>query len=272
MIFSDSDSDHLASLAETLRALYAIRNSLVHGTSRVRENPLPMRAMRLQAREPALAAECAWANLLLFCARCDEADKPRTAATGALQRRLDIEDYGRPCPANLGRYLAAAGRCDARLPAREPVVANMMLPPSEVPECGPDTTVIEALERLVQSGTQALPVCEMSRVVGIVTLADLARNISGRQGGLPAETVKALMRPATIVPPDTPLPTIAQALADNGIIVVSGPAARPAGYLTAESVLTQAPPGTGARPAARDHPPLLMPGTGAVLLDCDFGR
>ncbi len=75
------------------------------------------------------------------------------------------------------------------------------------------------------------------------------------------------MRPATIVPAGTPLPAIAQAIADDGIIVVSGPGDRPAGYLTAESVLTQAPPGTSARPTAQDHPPLLIPGTGAVLLN-----
>jgi len=143
-----------------------------------------------------------------------------------------------------------------------------MLPPSEVPECKPDTTVIQALERLVQSGTPALPVCQMTRVVGIVTLADLARYISDRQGAAPVtETVRALMRPATIVPPGTPLPAIAQAIAEDGIIVVSGSGDQPDGYLTAESVLTQVPPGTSARPAVPDRPPLLIPGAGAVLLD-----
>ena len=120
----------------------------------------------------------------------------------------------------------------------------------------------------MQSGTQALPVCETTRVVGIVTLADLARYISDRRGAAPVtETVRALMRPATIVPPGTPLPAIAQAIANDGIIVVSGSGDQPDGYLTAESVLTQVPPGTSARPVVPDRPPLLIPGAGAILLD-----
>ena len=143
-----------------------------------------------------------------------------------------------------------------------------MLPSSEVPACRPDTTVAQALELLVQSGTQALPVCEMTRVTGIVTLADLARHISDHQGVPSAtETVRALMRPATIVPAGTPLSAIAKAIADDGIIVVSGSGDQPDGYLTAESLLTQAPPGTSTHPVAPDQPPLLIPGTGAVLLN-----
>jgi CBS domain-containing protein len=124
-----------------------------------------------------------------------------------------------------------------------------MRPPSEVPACSPGTTVSQALEMLVQSGTQALPVCEMTQVTGIVTLADIARHISGRQG-VPsaAETVRALMRPAAIVPPGTPLPAIAKAIADDGIIMVSGSGDQPEGYVISESLLTQAPPGTSARP------------------------
>jgi CBS domain-containing protein len=165
--------------------------------------------------------------------------------------------------------LYMARQFGTRRSVRKPVVADIMLPPSEVPDCRPDTTVIEALEQLVQSGTQALPVCEASRVVGIVTLANLATNISDRQGTLSvAGTIRTLMRPATIVPPGTPLPEIAQAIATDGIIVVSGPSDRPAGYLTAESVLTQAPPVTSDRLVTPDHTSLLIPGTGsgAVLL------
>jgi len=268
LIFSDPDFDHFASPAETCRALFRIRSHLVHGSSWVRESALLKGARWLQAREPTLSAEWVLPHLLLTCAHCDEADKSRTAATWALPWRLDSEDYGRPCPANMGRYLAAAGRGDARLPGREPVVGEMMLPPSEVPECRPDTTVAQALELLVQSGTQALPVCEMTRVTGIVTLADLARHISDHQG-VPgaAETVRALMRQAVIVPPGTPLPAIARAIADDGIIVVASSGDQPDGYLTAESLLTQAPPGTSARPPGPDRPPLLIPGTGAVLLN-----
>lgn len=181
---------------------------------------------------------------------------------------MECKRYSRPCPANLSRYLAAAGRRDTRWAAREPTVAEVMLPPSEVPACRPDTTVAQALELLVQSGTQALPVCETAQVAGIVTLADLARHISDHQGALPsAGTVRALMRPAVVVPPGTPLPAIARAIADDGIIVVSSSADQPDGYLTAESLLTQAPPGTSTRPGGPARAPLLIPGTGAVLLN-----
>ena len=267
VVFSCPDSDHLASIADVYRAVSEARNCLVHDTSWAKVRLVMKLTKMLRAREPALAAEWTSPGLMLLWDDPGGPGKSRAAAEWALRWRLDYEDYSRPCPANLAR-LYAAGQPEARWPAREPVVADMMLPPSEVPECSPDTTVIQALERLVQSGTQALPVCETTRVTGIVTLADLARHISDRQGMPPGTgTVKALMRPATIVPPGTPLPAIGKAIADDGIIVVSGSGDQPDGYLTAESLLTQAPPGTSARPAAPDPPPLLIPGTGAVLLN-----
>ena len=262
-VFSDPGSDHLASVADMCHAVGETRNWLAHDTSWVKVR-LVEKLAKIETREST------YASWLMLCSDC-RAAKPQAAAARALRFRLyckDLycEDYDRPCPTNLGRYLAA--RWDTRPSAREPIVANMMLPPSEVPECRPDTTLIEALERLVQSGSLALPVCERSRVAGIVTLADLARHINDHQGVPPAtETVKVLMRPATIVPADTPLSAIAKAIADDGIIVVSGPGDRPDGYLTAESLLTQAPPGTSAHSVAPDRPPLLIPGTGAVLLN-----
>ncbi len=262
-VFSDPGSDHLASLAEMWRAIGETRNHLAHDTSWVRARLVVKLTKMLRAREPALVTEYTLPRLLVYY----RAAESQPAAAGALRCRLHWEDYRRPCPVNLARLYTADG-WDARWPASEPTVADVMLPPSEVPECKPDTTVIQALERLVQSGTQALPVCQMTRVVGIVTLADLARYISDRQGAAPVtETVRALMRPAAIVPPGTPLPAIAQAIAEDGIIVVSGSGDQPDGYLTAESVLTQVPPGTSARPAVPDRPPLLIPGAGAVLLD-----
>jgi CBS domain-containing protein len=245
---SDAGSDHYRCLAD----LYSARNHLVHGTPLAREHLV--KALKAYER----------ASLLVPVSDC-AVDRSQTA-TWTLDSRLACEDYARPCPTNLGR-LYVAGRWDARPPTREPIAADVMLPASEVPECRPDTTVMEALERLVQSGTQALPVCEMSRVAGIVTLADLARHINDHLGVPSAtETVKALMRPATIVPAGTPLSAIAQAIADDGIIVVSDSGDRPVGYLTAESVLTQDPRATSTDPATHDRPPLLIPGAGAVLL------
>jgi len=268
VVFSCPDCDHLASVADVWRAVGEARNYLVHDTSWVKARLAMKLTKMLRAREPALAAEWTLPGLLVLWAGPGGPGKSQAAAEWALRWRLDYEDYDRPCPANLGRHLAAAGRWHPRWPGREPTVADVMLPPSEVPECKPDTTVAQALELLVQSGTQALPVCQMTRVTGIVTLADLARHISDHQGVPPVtETVRALMRPATIVPPGTPLPAIAKAIADDGIIAVAGSGDQPDGYLTAESLLTQAPPGTSARPAVPDRPPLLIPGSGAVLLN-----
>jgi hypothetical protein len=60
---------------------------------------------------------------------------------------------------------------------------------------------------------------------------------------------------------------MATVLEPDGIIVVSGSGDQPDGYLTAESLLTQAPPGASTRPTSLGRSPLLIPGTGAVLLD-----
>jgi CBS domain-containing protein/tetratricopeptide (TPR) repeat protein len=265
VVFSCPDCDHLASIADVYRAASEARNGLAHDTSWVKARSVKKLIKMLRAGEPALAAECILPSLLVLWDDPGGPGKTRAAKKRAL--RWLSEDYSRPCPANRAR-LYAEGQPEARWAAREPVVANVMLPPSEVPACSPDTTVAQALEQLVQSGTQALPVCEMTQVTGIVTLADLARHISSHQGVPSAtETIRALMRPPAIVPPSTPLPAIAKAIADDGIIVVSGSGDQPDGYLTAESLLTQAPLGASAGLASPGRSPLLIPGTGAVLLD-----
>lgn len=277
-VFSDPGSDHLASAADMWRAVGQARNYLAHDTTclaclahdsfRVKAR-LVKKLAKIEALQAVYARGLVHRDLKSANVRL-AVGEPRVidfyfGISRAPGWRLYCKDYDRPCPANLGRYLAA--RWDTRLPVREPIAADVMLPPSEVPECRPDTTLIEALERLVQSGAQALPVCEMSRVAGIVTLADLARHINDHLGVPSAtETVKVLMRPATIVPADTPLSAIAQALADDGIIVVSGSGERPVGYVTAESVLTQTPLASD-HPVGQDRPPLLIPGTGAILLN-----
>lgn len=189
-----------------------------------------------------------------------------TAPDSLLGTWGNIADHGQPCPVSLFLYTAAQPDV-----AREPVAADVILPPAEVPECKPDTTLVEALERLVQSGAPALPVREAGRVVGVVTLADLARNINDHLGVPSAmDTVRTLMRPAVTVTADTPLSAVAQAITENGIIAVADPGSKdqPVGYLTAESVLTHAPAtASGRPPATPGHPPLLIPGAGVVMLD-----
>jgi CBS domain-containing protein len=261
MIISSPGSDHRSSLTGIWRELAETRNHEAHGTTRFSYRVRINWPESARAWDTSLAG---WELTLMWF--YPEAGNSRAAAW-ALPWRLD-DGYGRPCPANLDRYAGAAGAWHPRWHAREPVVADVMLPPSEVPACTPGTTVAQALELLVQSGTQALPVCEMTRVTGIVTLADLARHISAHQGVPPVTgTIRALMRPAATVPPGTPLPAIARAIADDGIIIVSASGDQPDGYLTAESLLTQAPPGTSTRPDSPGRPPLLIPGPGAVLLN-----
>lgn len=258
MLLSGSGSGRITSLADTWRA----PDGLAHAAAGPQAQEMHRLAAALHARD---LASTGWTRWLVFLRV--EFSKPQAAAR-TLRWQLDYEDYDLACPANLGRYLATAVRWHPRWAGREPVVADVMLPPSEVPECSPGTTVAQALELMVRSGTQALPVCEMTGITGIVTLADLAMRISDYQGARSAAgTVRELIRPAVIVPPDTPLPAIARAIADDGIIVVSGSGDRPDGYLTSESLLTQAPPGTSDRPANPGQSPLLIPGTGAVLLD-----
>jgi CBS domain-containing protein len=265
LFFSGPAPDQRAPLADVCRAADEVCNYLTHDTSWFRTRLMLKLARSFQAQEAALGTDWAMPDLVIWTP--PGADKSRAPA--ALARwLLECKYYGQPCPTDLRRYPAGAGWRDTRRPAREPIVAEVMLPPSEVPACRPDTTVAQALELLVQSGTQALPVCETTWVTGIVTLADLARYISDHQGVPPmTETVKALIRPAAIVPPGTPLSAIAKTIADDGLIVVSGSGEQPDGYLTTESLLTQAPPGVSIRPAGPDRPPLLIPGTGAVLLD-----
>ena len=266
LFFSSPAADQRAPLVDVWCAADEARNYLTHDTSWYRTRLMLKLARRFQTQKEALDTEWTLPDVMVIYGPPGTGKTETVAA--ALRCMLECKDYSQPCPTNLKRYLAAASSRDTRWSAREQVVAEMMLPSSEVPACSPGTTVAQALELLVQSGTQALPVCEMTRVTGIVTLADLARHISDHQGVPPVtETVRTLMRPAAIVPPGTPLSAIAKTIADDGIIVVSGSGDQPDGYLTAESLLTQAPPGTSARPADPGRPPLLIPGTGAVLLD-----
>ena len=263
LFFSSPAPDQRAPLVDAWRAADEARNCLTHDTSWYRRR-LMLKMAKIQALNAKALPGTDWAvpDGVIYC----------YTGTGKSQvvvrYLLECKHYSQPCPTDLRWYLAPAGRQATRWPVREPIVAEVMLPSSEVPACSPDTTVAQALELLVQSGTQALPVCEMTGVTGIVTLADLARHISSHQGVPSAsEAIRALMRPATIVPPGTTLSAIAKAIAEDGIIVVSGSGDQPDGYLTSESLLTQAPPATSTRAADPGQPPLLIPGAGAVLLN-----
>ena len=107
VVFSCPDSDHLASLADALRAVGEARNCLVHDTSWVKARLVMKLTKMLRAREPALATEWTLPSLLLLCGDPDGPGKSRPAAEWALRWRLGYEDYSRPCPANLARLYAA---------------------------------------------------------------------------------------------------------------------------------------------------------------------
>jgi CBS domain-containing protein len=128
--------------------------------------------------------------------------------------------------------------------ARELTAADLMLPLASVPAAAPGTTLDEAMERLLESGAQALPVTAGAGVVGTVALADLARAMR-RAHGLPSiQRVEALMRPPVTVPGAAPAPAAAAAAARSpaGLVVVTAPDGAPAGYLTPGSLLAAAPP------------------------------
>ena len=170
-----------------------------------------------------------------------------------------LPGLGSAGPLKLTRPL---GRC-GRWPTREPVVTEVMLPPSEAPACSPDATVAEALELLVQLGNPGSAGLRDDR-------GSRHRDTNRpRQAYLwpPGRAVRAGDSQGADAPghhraPGTPLPTIAKAIAEDGIIVVSGSSSQPEGYLTSELLLTQAPPGTSARPVGPGRPLLLIPGAG----------
>ena len=134
--------------------------------------------------------------------------------------------------------------------------ADVMVASATIPALGTETNMHEALEIILQAGTGALPICdEGGLVIGVVTLTDLARRVYEDYGAASIQRVDTLMHPPLMVTPDTPVAAVAAAVTKegNGFAVVIAPHGRPAGYITADTLLEQ--PLAGSRAGAyRSNP------------------
>lgn len=140
---------------------------------------------------------------------------------------------------------------------REQAARNVMIPVESAAALTPASTVWEALERILQSGTQALPVQDGSGQVGMVTLADLARRLQVAGGMRSIEWIETLIRPAIVVAMDAPVAAVRNAMVHSGtgLVVVTGPDGEVAGYVTAQALLTGEP----AASAGEEPPGIQIP-------------
>jgi CBS domain-containing protein len=153
------------------------------------------------------------------------------------------------------RSVSAVGRVP-----REPAAADLALPLASVPAIVPWATLSEAMDQMLESEIQAMPVTEDASVVGVVTLTDLAQAMR-RTRGLPSiQQVNTLMRTPVTVPAATPASAVMATAASSqaGLLVVIGPDGTPFGYLTPESLLTGVPVPAGTREQATPSRSLLL--------------
>ncbi len=195
-----------------------------------------------------------------------------------LMESLTVQEVQAACDANARLRLLVLGVCQsavgegrpgtvlawppARRPSRERTAREVMVPVGSVTALTPDTTVHEALEQILLSGIQALPVHDGAEVARVVTLADLARRIYGSRGVPSIERIETLIRPAAAVAMDASGPAVRNAMAHGGtgMVIVTGPDGETAGYITAESLLAGEPSTAPASHGpARFQVPLLVP-------------
>lgn len=143
---------------------------------------------------------------------------------------------------------------------------DVMLPLTEVPSCDPDTTVNEALERLLGSQAAALLVMDGPSVAGLITLADTARCLHQNRGMPSIQRAETLMRPAVTIPADMPVADAVTAAAPNpsGPLVVTGPDGTAAGYLTLETLLNHSQRDQD-QPKEKHRSGLILPGSTDLL-------
>ena len=90
-------------------------------------------------------------------------------------------------------------------PDEAATAGDIMIALSSVPVCSPDTTVRDALGQMLASGEQTLPVLDEAEVViGVVTIASLARAVVQTRGLPSIQLVETLLQPYTAVTADTP--------------------------------------------------------------------
>jgi CBS domain-containing protein len=192
----------------------------------------------------------------------------------------EIDDQVHTCQAKLFNYLRpnltrtlvplVPSWQAERQAASEPAAGDVMTPLESLTTLAPQTTVHQATEQMLQTGAHALPVCDDDLLVGVVTLADLARRIHDSRGALSIERVQTLMRTPAAVGMTAPLSRVRELMTrePTSLIAVTGPNGLPVGCITASSLLADQP---GNRDTAwsGQHStlvPLLRPGGGTVKI------
>jgi CBS domain-containing protein len=157
-----------------------------------------------------------------------------------------------------------------RRPAPEPTAGEVMTPLASLTTLAPATTVHQAVEEMLQASAHAMPVCDEDQLVGVVTLADLARRIQDSRGVLSIERVQTVVHSAATVGMTAPLSMVRALMAREltGLIAVTGPGGMIVGCITAQSLLADEA-GTGNSDTGRPEQPstlvpLLRPGGGTV--------
>jgi predicted transcriptional regulator len=128
--------------------------------------------------------------------------------------------------------------------------------------------VHQALGQVLQADAHALLVCDEEQVVGVVTLADMARCIHDSRVVLSIERVETLVRPPAAVGMTAPLSVVRALMAreGTGLVAVTGPGGMIVGCVINQSLLAHEP---GGRDVAKPQEssriiPLLRPDNGTV--------
>jgi len=233
--FTDGLDCHLAVTMCTALAAHVGLPPAADAVLRWLDQRMETRGESARLRDMASSAE-RWARKITELARAGAITAPGRLALHVSPADSPIAAYGRH-----GLRLTAI-RPLARPGARRPATAgDVMVPLSAVPACPPDATVLEALEQMLNSGQQTLPVLDGPVTIGVTTLTSLAQAMLQTRGLPSIQRVETLLQPYTAVTADTPASAAAAIAADDqaGLVVVTRADGTPAGYLTPGSLLAQ---------------------------------
>lgn len=122
----------------------------------------------------------------------------------------------------------------------EPTASDIMTPLTSLTTLAPGTTVHHAIGQMLQSGADALLVCdEGHQVQGMVTLPDLARCIHDSRGALTIERIETVMQSPVAVELTASLSEVRCLIVHSGptLIAVNSPTGTTVGGITFQEVL-----------------------------------
>jgi len=128
--------------------------------------------------------------------------------------------------------------------APDPTAGDVMIPFASLTTLAQATTLHQAVEQILQVGANALLVRDEDQMVGVVTLADLARTQRSSRA-LSIERAQMLICAAATVGMTAPLSAVRAVMAREpaGLVAVTGPRGMTVGYITARSLLAGAQDG-----------------------------